>query len=155
MKNRIIMILFISASFSKPVFAQTNLQEQIKAVDDVQSQIAADNDRHDAKIKAERIAVQKAKDEERLKDKVRDQSYEDKLRDVQLEAQKTQLDVMKAKANRANDYIDQDLNREKAKTDVIQSQADATRNISQGTREIMHVSNKETVKESWWSKWFK
>jgi hypothetical protein len=121
-----IIILF---SIATAAHAQTALQDQINAVDNVQRQNNADQERLAIKAQAERSAIRQKREDEFRKDKQREQAYEDELRHVEVEAQKTQLSVMKAKANRANDYIDQELNKEKAKTDVIQSQADATRNV--------------------------
>lgn len=90
------------------------------------------------KAKAERLAAaEAAKRQEASKDKQRNQAYEDKLSQLEIEELKIRLQEKKAKAARVNDYIDQDLNREKAKTDVIQSEADSTRNLSEGSKEML------------------
>jgi hypothetical protein len=53
---------------------------------------------------------------------------------------------------RADDYIDQELNREKAKTDVIQSDADANRNVSTGAKNMMTgIGKGEENKTKGWS----
>jgi flagellar biosynthesis GTPase FlhF len=65
-------------------------------------------------------------------DKARDQAYEDKLRDMDLQAKALQLKQLETRVSRENDVIDHNLKREDAQTDVIQSGADANRNVSQG-----------------------
>lgn len=90
------------------------------------------------KAKAERLAAAEAvKRQEASKDKERNQAHEDELRQLEIEEMKIRLQEKRAKAARANEYIDQDLNREKAKTDVIQSEADSTRNLSEGSKEML------------------
>jgi hypothetical protein len=70
-------------------------------------------------------------------DKLRDQKFEDQNREIDIEAKKLQLDAMKARVARENDYIDQDLKRKAATTDVIQSTADAKRDIGSGTKALL------------------
>lgn len=94
----------------------------------------------DANAKAKAVAAQEAakrKDEERLKDKSRDQSFEDELRQIAIEERRIELAEKKAKAARVNEFLDQDLNRQKAHTDVVQSEADSTRNLSEGAKDMM------------------
>lgn len=94
----------------------------------------------DAKAKAKAIAAQdaaKRKDEERLKDKSRNQSFEDELRQIAIEERRIEIAEKKAKAARVNEFLDQDLNRQKAQTDVVQSEADSTRNLSEGAKDMM------------------
>ncbi|MBK7491750.1 MAG: DUF5384 family protein [Nitrosomonas sp.] len=85
--------------------------------------------------KAENLA--KLEKQEVLNDKKRDQSFEDELRKLELEERKLELQRKSKRANREDDFIDQELNRGKAVTDVIQSEADATRNASEGARDLM------------------
>ena len=69
-----------------------------------------------------------------------------------LEEKQLELQVKKAKVKRADDYIDQELNREKAKTDVIQSDADANRNVSTGAKNMMTgIGKGEENKNKGWS----
>lgn len=60
----------------------------------------------------------------------REESFEDELRALELEERRLALQAKKAKVVRANDYIDAELRDSAARTDVIQSEADATRNVS-------------------------
>lgn len=53
----------------------------------------------------------------------------------------------KARVNRKDDFIDQELKRESAKTDVIQSGADSARNISSGTKNLMEREGEARVKK--------
>ena len=41
-----------------------------------------------------------------------------------------------ARSERANEYVDADLANNKAETDVVQSEADARRNVSEGAKEL-------------------
>ena len=109
-------------------------------------------------IEKERKAAMKKREEaektrmaEVQKDKKRDQDYEDELRKLAVEDRRLSLQEKKARADRANEYIDADLNREKARTDVVQSEADATRNVSQGQKELMTGAGKgaEAKGKSW------
>ena len=86
-------------------------------------------------------------------DKKRDQSYEDELRRMEIEEKKIALEEKKAKAARANDYIDADLSRKNAETDVVKSTADANRNVSEGQKEMMTGVGKGAEAEG--KNWFK
>lgn len=90
---------------------------------------------------------------EQQKDKEREQAYQDKLRQQELEAREADLAMKKAKAKRADDFAQQELNREKAKTDVIQSEADATRNLSEGGKNLLTGQGQGAANAN--SGWFK
>ena len=72
-----------------------------------------------------------------MEDKKREQAYQDQLRTLEIERLKAELQQAQAKAGRANDYIDSDLKRQNAQTDVVQSDADAKRAISNGTKSLL------------------
>lgn len=76
-------------------------------------------------------AAKEVRDEKQY-DKNREQSYEDELRALNLQ-------VLRAKADRTNDYIDSDLAKAAASTDGIQANADRTR--MGGTAEIKRAEN--------------
>jgi hypothetical protein len=57
--------------------------------------------------------------------------------ELDLERKRAEIDFKKAQASRANDYITQDINQRKAENDVIQSGADAIRNISEGDKNLL------------------
>jgi hypothetical protein len=81
-------------------------------------------------------------------EKKREQSYEDNLRQIQLDSMKMDLDAKKAKVSRTNEYIDQDLKAKAAMTDVVQSNADATRNITTGMKDKMESEGKAQEKQA-------
>ncbi|EFI3613615.1 hypothetical protein GY531_004726, partial [Escherichia coli] len=85
-------------------------------------------------------------------DKKRDQAYEDELRKLQLESMKLELQAKAARVQRENDFIEQELKERAAKTDVIQSEADANRNISTGSKDLLQSEGKAREKKasSWW-----
>jgi hypothetical protein len=64
---------------------------------------------------------------------------------LDIQEKMLQLKADQAKVARANDYIDQDLNRSRAETDVIQSQADATRNISSGEKSFLNQAGQADI----------
>ncbi len=108
-----------------------------------------------------KLAREKVLDERKVADKKRNQDYETKLRDLNVaersatlnnsnklfqeslddkyrnhdyedEKREIELSVAKARAKRANDFIDMELKKQNAETDVIQSEADGVRNITEG-----------------------
>ena len=59
-----------------------------------------------------------------------------------LESRRIDLEVKRARAKRANDFIDRELKREDAQTDVIQADADVKRNVSSGTKSYLEGAGK-------------
>lgn len=108
-----------------------------------------------AKAKAQALAKEREKAEairqreyqEYMADKKRDQSYEDELRLLELEERKLELARKKARVKREDDFIDQELKRENARTDVIQSEADVNRNISSGSKTLLEKEGEARVKK--------
>jgi hypothetical protein len=122
---------------AKAVFDREQSAKQEAEYRKTQMKLKAESE---ATAKAKASAAQaaaKLKDEERLKDKNRNQSFEDEVRQLAIEERRIELAEKKAKAARVNEFLDQDLNRQKAHTDVVQSEADATRNISEGAKDMM------------------
>lgn len=68
-------------------------------------------------------------------DKV-ENDYANRLRELKLKQLELQVQEQEARVARSKDFIDQDLKRKQAETDVIQSQADATRNVSEGDKNL-------------------
>ena len=68
----------------------------------------------------------------------RDQGYQDQLRALDLEQKKLQLEKLKSRTARENDFIDRELKRLDAQTDAIQSEADTNRNLSEGAKTYLH-----------------
>ena len=178
MKKTLIAIGFVMLL---PAANAQSLQEQLATIDQVQQQRIADEKASErkaiAEMKAEEerirkeyeaqerkeararaataarsAAREKAKAEAALTDKNREQSYEDQLRDLEIERQKAELAALKAKSKRADDYIDRELKQQDAETDSIQSRADATRNVSEGTKSMMTSEGKAKEKKA--SGWF-
>ena len=134
MKKAIILCLL-------PFTAQAqSLDEQINAVD------AAKSEEYTIERKIEAVKEQRAAQirHEKLNDKKREQDYEDQLRALQVEALKTRV-------ARENDVIDQELKEKAARTDVIKSEADSNRHISEGAKTLMEKEGEARVKKnSWW-----
>lgn len=165
--------VILLAAAAANLFAQQSLQEQISAVNQEQNrQKAIEMEMNRIKLeeaekkarqieaREKEIAARKAKEKarieaanaekrkEKLADRKRDQGYEDELRKLDIEEKKLMLVEKKAKADRANEYIDQDLRQKSATTDVIQSTADANRNVSEGAKELLKSEGKAREKEA-------
>lgn len=89
-----------------------------------------------------------ARNAEIQRKRTRDEQFEDEARALALEEKKLDLEAKKAKVARSNDYIDAELKAEAAKTDVIQSEADATRDVSSGTKAILEKTGEADVNRS-------
>lgn len=78
----------------------------------------------------------------------REENYEDELRALELEERRLALQAKKAKVARANDYIDAELRDSAARTDVIQSEADAARNMTSGAKSLMEDAGEAEINRS-------
>lgn len=101
---------------------------------------------------AERKSQREKIEVEANADKKRDQGYDDELRSLEIQKQKLALAREDARTKRENDYIDQELKNQAAHTDVIQSNADSNRNISEGGKDLMKSEGKAREKKV--SGWF-
>lgn len=166
---------FLAVSLS--AFAQTSLTDQINAVGaavseqkdqeaaeqatrDAQYQRAQAEQRRAAEANTRAAAAARATERARL-DKLaaarqareaKDESYQDQLRDLDLQQKKLQLQAQQTAVNRENDMIDQKLKHDAAETDLVQSKADANRNLSQGEKTLLQDSGTAKVKKA--SSWF-
>lgn len=147
--------------FSLNSYALTPQQQQLTAIRQVEQQeqqrvdmeqqaqqqraAARVRQQNEAHARANKAAQQKKAEQQTLRNKQADivmgqekkeLSYQNELHDLDIQKRQLELQEAKAKAARTNDYIDQDLGRQKAETDVIQSQADANRNVSEGDKNI-------------------
>lgn len=102
---------------------------------------------------ANKKARQDKLDAEATADKKRDQSYEDELRSLEIQKQKLALAKEAARVKRENEFIDQELKHKAAQTDVVQSEADANRNMTEGGRDLMKSVGKaeENKSDSWFN----
>jgi hypothetical protein len=106
---------------------------------------------------AQQAAEARAKDDERLRDKARSQAQEDEDRQLEMEFKRAKLEEVKAmsaaKAARAGDFVEAELAKEEAQTNVIQSGADATRSIAEGAKELQTGIGRGAEAEG--KSWFK
>lgn len=128
--------------------------EQAKTKAEQQRQAAAQAayERKQAAARAAAAERQQKLDAERAAARQKEAQYTDSLRDMDLEARKLELERQRARIKRENEFIDQELKRESAKTDNIQSDADAKRAVSQGAKELMQKEGDARVKKE--SGWF-
>ena len=94
---------------------------------------------------AERQQAQAAEDK---RVRTREEGFEDELRALELEERRLELQARKAKVARTNDYIDAELRDSAARTDVIQSNADASRNVTSGAKSLLEDAGKAEVNRS-------
>lgn len=131
-------------------------KEKIDAIERREQQkrarIVAESNRKAAIAAAEKKARREKIDAEMKADKTRDQGYEDELRKLEIQKQKLALAREEARVKRENDFIDQELKNKAAQTDVIQSNADSNRNMSEGGKELMKSEGKAREKKA--SGWF-
>ena len=148
------LLAFVLVAVTSSVFAQS-LQENLSAIAEAQNQnVAAEQRRiyeqqaaqkaaqdkwNAQQAAASRAAAQRqaAINAEQARKRNRQEGYEDAHRNLELEERRAQVAMQQAKAKRANDYVDADLKRENARTDVVQSKADSTRAVATGQRDMM------------------
>lgn len=150
MKKVTLMATLLLVYFS--AYAQQSLVDQIDAVDAAQTQeqqMEAQQQRAAiarAKQKyAAAVALQQKKEADALADKKREQAYQDQLRVLDVQRKALEVEAEKARVARTNEYIDQELKAQAAQTDAVQSQADANRNISSGTKTLLEDTGKAEV----------
>ncbi len=97
--------------------------------------------------RAAALAIAKKKEAEAIAERKDNERYEDKLRAMQIEQQELQLQAEKARVARENDFINAQLKQQNAQTDVIQSQADARRNVSSGEKVLLEKIGEAKVKK--------
>lgn len=131
---------------------QAELKRQYDAERARQAAQAADYQRKklaaEQQAQARRQAERKEQQAENKRLQERGERFEDEDRALALEERRLKLEAMKARAARTNDYIDAELRESAAKTDVIQSEADATRNVSAGAKTLMENSGEAEVNRS-------
>lgn len=160
MKKSILICSVLSVGLLTTNFAQADLSSELAAVVAAEAEgkraeaAAAKKARERAAAKAAEVARQKERAyQEYLKDKQRDQAYEDEIRKLDLEERRLALKRQQKRVEREDDFIEQELKREAARTDVIQSEADANRSISRGAESLMNKEGEARVKKE--SGWFK
>ncbi|EFN5686592.1 hypothetical protein FQJ02_10070 [Escherichia coli] len=172
-----VFLCAILTSLSYPAIA-SSLQDQLSAVAEAEQQGKNEEQRqHDEWVAERNREIQQEKqrranaqaaankraankkarqdklDAEATADKKRDQSYEDELRSLEIQKQKLALAKEEARVKRENEFIDQELKHKAAQTDVVQSEADANRNMTEGGRDLMKSVGKaeENKSDSWFN----
>jgi hypothetical protein len=139
--TRLALIVSVAIAFSGFSASAQTLSDQIDSVYRAQQSEQLREEQYQRALAAQqaRIAAQQradliAKGQQRAAALKRDQEYQDQLRALEVERQKLQVERLKARTAHENDYIDRELKRLDAQTDVIQSEADANRNLSEGAK---------------------
>jgi len=168
MKMIIASLLLLSAS---PVISYAaNLQQQLSDVAQAEQQGRSEEqarweyyqqeqeyyyEQH-IKERNRRIAAANARaharEVERLKDKAREQAYQDQLRQLEIEKNRLEVQQLAGRTEHNDEFIAQDLKKQAAETDVIQSQADANRDTAEGQKSLMTSQGKALETKA--GKWF-
>ena len=90
--------------------------------------------RHKEALAAARARRQES--EERA-DRKRDRDYLDQRRSIFLQQEELELAEKRAHVARVNEFINRDLAHQDAETDVLKSDAEATRNLSMGAKTFL------------------
>ncbi|TAM85644.1 MAG: hypothetical protein EPN41_11770 [Candidimonas sp.] len=112
---------------------------------------AAQKAKKQAREQAEqdRIVAEQVKQEEMQRAQVaKDAAYQEQLRALAIKNRELDLQTKELEVKRTNDKIDQNLKRETAETDLIQSRADATRNISRGAGTLLNDTGAAKIKKA-------
>ncbi len=129
-----IFIAMLTASI--PSYAQS-VMDQIEAVDKAHQQHIKIERQEQKAIKAQADAKKK-KIEDRLRHKeIREEKHEDTLRELHVEDLKLSLKKKRSRVNREDEFINRELEKMDAKTDVIKSVGEGSRNISTGIKDMM------------------
>jgi len=182
MKTLCLLLVVCASCASVSVAHCQQLSDQLNSLRAAQSEYE-DRQREEARLQAERerqaeehrlaqiraaqreqeqrhqeaAAQAKAENDERLREKARLQRQQDEEHALEMEQTRAKGEETKAmsaaRAARAKEYVDADLAKQKAETDVIQSNADATRNVSEGMKELQTGIGKgaEAEGERWGS----
>ncbi|MDA3047824.1 DUF5384 family protein [Campylobacter sp. JMF_08 NE1] len=110
------------------------------------------------KARLEAIRAKEAKKEAKeermyqdyMKDKKRDQEYEDLKREIEIENMRVELEekraMRKARAAKAEDFAKAELNNLDAHTDSIRAESEATRNMAKGQYDYLSKSGDAAIK---------
>jgi ATPase subunit of ABC transporter with duplicated ATPase domains len=158
---------------SSAALAQANLGDQIGAVnaavsqqkqDEAEAEAAREEEYRQQQLAQQLAAAQQARaaaaalaQEQARQDRIaaarqareaKDEAYQDQLIELDLQQKKLQLQAQQTQVNRENEVIDQQLKRQSAETDLVQSKADANRNISQGQKTLLQDTGTAEVKKA-------
>ena len=130
--TRIFMVC-LSIAFSITTASAQNVTDQIDAVYRAQQREQLRQDQYQRALADQqaRMAVQ------RQAERNRDRLYQDQLRTMELEQRRLQVQRLRAQTAREGDFIDRELKRIDAETEMLKSQADSNRNVSEGTKSYL------------------
>ncbi|MBV8093710.1 MAG: DUF5384 family protein [Acetobacteraceae bacterium] len=124
---------------------QATRQEWLREQAARQERAAAQQRAAEAARERASAAEAKAGQEEAAADKRREQQFEDRVRELAIREKELELKQLEARTKREDEYIDQDLARQRAATDVVQSQADGNRQVSSGIRTFLQGAGGTTT----------
>lgn len=103
--------------------------------------------REQARRKAEE-ARRKARDAAEAKIASEDRQFVLEQRQLRIEEEKLHLKAQTTLVGRENDVINSSLARQKAKTDLVQSEADSNRDLAQGTKTLLQDAGTADINRS-------
>lgn len=101
-----------------------------------------------ARAAEQSAARRKAVAQEQARMRKRNEQQRDEEHALDIEERKLRLQAMKARTERTNEFIDAELRDSAAQSDVVQSKADALRNLSSGTKTLLEDAGKAEVNRS-------
>lgn len=138
----------ISAIAAAENAAKVQEKQEQDAANEEALKIQRAEEQQRAKAAAARAGEKKRLLNERIADKKRDRAYEDELRQLEIEQRKLEVQRKAARVKREGDFIEQDLKYRAAQTDLIQSNADANRNLPGGAKGLIQSEGKSAVKKA-------
>ena len=157
-----VFLCAILASLSYPAIA-SSLQDQLSAVAEAEQQGKNEEQRqHDEWVAERNREIQQEKQRranaqaaanKRAATAAANKKARQELRSLEIQKQKLALAKEEARVKRENEFIDQELKHKAAQTDVVQSEADANRNMTEGGRDLMKSVGKaeENKSDSWFN----
>jgi hypothetical protein len=118
---------------------------QQQAESDRKAQLAREQRQRD-EDRAAALALAKKREAAQAAEHAKDKQYQDEVRALQLERQRLLVQAEKARVDRANDFINAEIKHQNTETDLVQSQADANRNISSGEKVLLEKTGEAAVK---------
>lgn len=134
--------------------AQQKAYQQHLEEERIRTKDQAELIRAKARAAAAKRRAEREKHNEAYQDKVRklelsqaksQVSYAAQMRQLKIQQAELKLQELKVRAGRENDFLNQKLAREKAQTNVIQSQANSNNDLAKGTQSLLTNTGKAEI----------
>ena len=123
----------LSIAFSITTASAQNVTDQIDAVYRAQQREQLRQEQYQRALADQQARMAAQRHAERNRDRL----YQDQLRTMELEQRRLQVQRLRAQTAREGDFIDRELKRIDAETEMLKSLADSNRNVSEGTKSYL------------------